>query len=187
MLSEETNVWKFWFALIFGTVFISAGLTYLKLHRGAQTIDFPAPAEKAKLPLVEFQPADQQDSRIKMETSANVVTLNVPESVVNRDEQVSFKVMNKGQADLELSLLTKSCTCADVFIDDQRISGTSHLTKIAPGKTAQIKITYKLKPDQLAASPNDKMRLRAVFAHNDERYVDNLHFEIVTAVKPAQN
>lgn len=180
---EETNVWKFWFALIFGTIIISGGLTYLKLHRGAQTIDFPAPAEKPKLPLVEFQPVSQQDSKNKMEISANVVTINVPESTLNQDTSVSFNVLNKGAADLELSMLAKSCTCADVFIDDQRISGTTHLTKIAPGKTALIKLTYKLKQEQVPAKAGEKVRLKTIFHCNDERYVDNLHFEIVTTVK----
>lgn len=178
-------MWKFWFALIFGTIIISAGLTYLKLHRGAQTLDFQAPAEKTKHPLVEFLPVSE--SKYKMETSANVVTITVPESTIDQVEEVSFKALNKGEADLELSLLTKSCTCADVLIDDQRISGTSHMTKIAPGKSAVIKITYKLKQEQVPAKAGEKVRLKAIFYHNDERYVDNLHFEIVTAVKPAKN
>lgn len=180
-------MWKFWFALIFGTIIISAGLTYLKLHRGAQTIDFPAPAEKAKLPLAEFQPVNQQVTTNRMEISANVVTIQVPESTINQDESVSFMVLNKGAADLELSFMMKSCTCSDVFIDDQRIIGTSNTTKIAPGKTAVIKIAYKLKQEQVPAKAGEKVRLRAIFAHNDERYVDNLHFEIVTTVKPVKN
>ncbi len=173
---------KFWLALILGTITISAGLTYLKLHRGAQNISYPPPATKQEFPQVDFQ--NIASNKTEMAVSANVVTFKVPESFVDEESSMSCNVKNSGKADLELSLLSKSCTCAEVYFDDQRVSLTDHLRKIAPGKTAVIKLVYKPKSAQLPKEPGDTSRIRATFAHNDERFSDNLHLEIITQIKP---
>lgn len=175
---------KFWVALILGTIGIAAGLTYLKLHRGAQTISYPAPASKQKSPQIEFQTAQPDTDAIKMEVSANVVIFHVKESKVGNEYQMSFNIKNAGQADLELSLINQSCTCSEVFVDNQRVSLTDHQKKVPPGKTATIKLVYVPKKDQIAKEPGETTRVRASFNHNDERFSDNLHFEIVTEVKP---
>lgn len=172
---------KFWLALILGTITISAGLTYLKLHRGAQNISYPPPAAKQELPQVDFQSIASNKS--EMAVSANVVTFKVPESFVDEESSVSCHVKNNGKADLELSLQSKSCNCSEVYIDDQRVSLTDHLRKVAPGKTSVIKLVYKPKTEQLPKEPGDTSRIRATFQHNDDRFSDNLHLEIVTQIK----
>ncbi len=174
---------KFWLALILGTITISAGLTYLKLHRGAQTISYPPPATKQEFPQVEFQQNQSDSAKAKMEVSANVVTFKVNESFVDEESSMSCNIKNAGKADLELSLFNKSCNCAEVYIDDQRLSLTDHLRKIAPGKTAIIKLVYKPKTEQLPKETGEKSRIRATFTHNDDRFSDNLHFEVVTEIK----
>lgn len=175
---------KFWLTLILGTITISAGLTYLKLHRGAQTIVYPPPAPKAKLPLIEFLPSKPNTDETSMEVSANLVMINVKESVADVEKEVGFKIKNKGEGTLELSYKSESCSCATVYVDNQRVSGTSHMTKVAPGQTVDVKMTYKAKYENTGRG-SDKKRIRVTFEHNDERYSDNLQFEIVTVVKPA--
>ncbi|HMO35122.1 MAG TPA: DUF1573 domain-containing protein [Gemmatales bacterium] len=170
---------KFWLTLILGTIMISSGLTYLKLHRGAQTISYPPPAPKQEVALVEFQSIPE--NKTKMEVSANVVTFKVPESFVDEENTMTFLIKNNGKADLEMSLLSKSCNCSEIYFDDQRVSLTDHMRKVAPGKTATIKLNYRPKSEQLKDSGTS--RIRATFTHNDERFSDNLHFEVVTTVK----
>ncbi len=176
-------MYKFWLALILGSIGISGGLTYLKLHRGAQTIVYPPPAPKAKSPQVEFINTLSPSDAKQMEISANVVTFNIKESYHGVEDEVNFKVKNVGEGVLELSLLQETCSCLGIYIDGQRVSGTSHMTKIAPGKTVPVRITIKPKYD-INKTNTDKTRVRATFNHNDERFSDNLHFEIVTLVKP---
>ena len=173
---------KFWLALILGTIGIATGLTYLKLHRGAQTISYPPPAAKTKTPIIEFLTSETESADRKMEVSANVVTFNIKESAADKENQVSFNLKNAGEGILELSLIHSSCTCAEIYIDKQRITNTEHLAKIAPGQTALVKLVYKPKYDPKKEG-GDKTRITVTFRHNDDRYSDNLHFEIVTAVK----
>jgi hypothetical protein len=174
-------VLKFWLALILGTITISAGLTYIKLYRGAQTKSYPPPATKQEHPLVEF--ANVAENKAKMEVSANVVTFKAGDSYVDDEYSVSCQVKNNGLADLELSLRNVSCTCAGVYVDSQRISLTDHERKVAPGKFATIKMVYKPKTEQLPNEPDAVSRIRATFKHNDDRFSDNIHFEIVTHIK----
>lgn len=178
---------KFWAALILGTIVIATGLTYLKLHRGAQTLNLPPVAQQTLHPQVEFLADKTPRNNARMEASANIVTFYLNESIVDQEQTIPFQVRNSGKADLELSLLTKSCSCAEVYVDDRRVTLNDHMSKIAPGKTATVKLVYKPKKENLPREPGDKARIRATFTHNDERYNDNLHFEIVTQVKPAKN
>lgn len=173
---------KFWLALILGTIGISAGLTYLKLHRGAQMIEYPPPAPKAKKPSIEFLPVRPDTEKSRMEISANLVLFHVKDAVADVENEVAFKIKNNGEGTLELSYKDKTCTCADIYIDNQRISGTSHNTKLESGQSALVKLVFKPKYD--AQKANEKTRIRATFVHNDERYSDYLQFEIVTTVKP---
>ena len=178
-------MYKFWLALILGTITISAGLTYLKLHRGAQTISYPPSAAKAKAPQVEFINTYTPSDEKQMEVSANVVTLILKESYHEVSEEVSFKVKNAGEGELKLSLMHESCNCLGISIDGQRVSGTNHESKIGPGKTVEVRINFKPKFDPNRSSA-DKTRIRATFSHNDDRFSDNLHFEILTLVKPSK-
>lgn len=173
---------KFWLALILGTITISAGLTYLKLHRGAQTISYPPPAPKSKPPAIEFLPMKADTEDVKMEISANVVTFKVKESKADKPTEVSFKISNSGEGQLELSLQPSSNPSPDIYVDDQRVTPTDHQTKVLPGKTAVVRLIYIPKYDALKGT-NDKTRITATFGHNDVRYSDNLHFEIETVVK----
>lgn len=176
---------RFWLALILGTIVISAGLTYLKLHRGAQTIPYPPLAPKTKQPAVEFIPAKANTPENNMEVSANLVLFHVSESIADADNEIEFKVRNNGEGPLELSYKGESCTCAHVYVDGQRVSGTNHMSKINGGQTATFRIIYKPKITGTRGEP-EKKRIRVTFDHNDQRYSDNLQFEIVTTVKPGK-
>ena len=172
---------KFWLALILGTITISAGLTYLKLHRGAQTISYPPPAPKTKPPAIEFVSMKANTDEVKMEISANVVTFKVKESRADRPNKVSFNISNTGEGQLDLSLLA-AATGADIYIDQQKLTLTNHKIKVLPGKTAVVEIMYqpKFDPEKPAGT---KTKIDTTFEHNDQRYSDYLHFEIETEVK----
>lgn len=176
---------KFWLALILGTIGIAAGLTYLKLHRGAQTISYPPVAAKTKSPAIEFSTIKPNSDDNKMEISANVVMFNVKESLADAENEVSCQLKNSGEGTLELSLKHASCTCIEIYFDKQRVTMTEHQVKIAPGQTAVVRLLYKpkLEPGTLA---DGRSRITATFEHNDERYNDNIHFEIVTRIKPGK-
>jgi hypothetical protein len=92
-------------------------------------------------------------------------------------------VRNTGKAELELSLLNKSCSCAEIYVDDRKITLTDHSSKIAPGKTSTVKLVYRPKQGQLPENVGDKARIRATFNHNDDRFDGNIHFEIITEIK----
>jgi hypothetical protein len=181
-LSGSRLVIKFWLALILGTVTIAAGLTYLKLHRGAQTISYPPPAPKTKPPLIEYQNTQPDTDEKRVEISANVVTFHVKESKADKENEVMMRLKNTGEGPLELSLKHSSCTCAKIYLDSQLVTMTDHLVKIPAGQSALLKLIYKPKFDPNRVN-GDKLRITATFAHNDERYNDDLHFEIVTDVK----
>jgi len=175
---------KFWLALILGTITISAGLTYLKLYRGAQTISYPPPAPKTKPPTIEFLPTKSNTDEVQMDISANVVTFNVKESKADRANEVSFKISNTGEGQLNLSLLPSSNTSGDVdiYVDQQKVTPTDHQAKVLPGKTAVVKMFYTPK-SSAEKGTSDKTRFTATFGHNDVRYSDNFRFEIETMVK----
>lgn len=173
---------KFWLALILGTIGVAAGITYLKLHRGAQTISYPPVAARNKQARVEFIQAQPDTDDLKVEVSANVVTFHAKQSKAGKEYQMSIKLKNVGEADLDLNLLSQSCTCSEVYVDDKRVTLTDHQKKVPPGQTATIRMNYIPNKDQIANEEGKKTRVRATFTHNDERFSDNLHFEIVTLV-----
>ena len=174
---------KFWAALILGTIGIATGLTYLKLYRGAQTQELPPVAKQTLQAHAEFIADNTPGNMTRMEVSGSIVTFQVKESIIDQEYTVPFKVRNTGQADLDLSLLNKSCSCADIYIEDKRITLTDHSSKVAPGKTATVKLVYRPKKEQLPQQSGDKARIRATFNHNDDRFDGNIHFEIVTEIK----
>ena len=173
---------KFWLALILGTISIAAGLTYLKLHRGAQTISYPPPAPKTKPALIDFVSTSPNNDDVSMEISANVVTFKVRESKADKENAVSFKIHNAGEGQLDLSLRHISHDFARIYFDQQQVTLTDHSVKIAPGKTSEVKLLYKPKLEN-DKKGGEKLRIATVFDHNDERYSDNLFFEIETTVK----
>ncbi len=173
---------KFWLALILGTISIAAGLTYLKLHRGAQTIAYPPPAPKTKPAIIDFIATNPNNDDVSMEISANVVTFKVRESKADKENEVSFKIHNTGEGTLDLNLMHISHDFAKVYIDLQRLTPTDHQVKIAPGKTSVVRLLYnpKLENDKKGG---EKLHIITTFGHNDDRYSDNLHFDIETTVK----
>lgn len=173
---------KFWLALILGTITISAGLTYLKLHRGAQSIPYPPPAPKTKPPAIEFLHSKADTDEVKMEISANVVTFKVKESKSDRANEVGFIVNNTGEGELVLDLRGASSTNADIYFDQQKVTLTDHTVKVPPGKSANVRIIYTPTYDPEKGT-GGKTKITTSFEHNDVRYSDNLHFEIETEVK----
>lgn len=176
------HVIKFWLALILGTISISAGLTYLKLHRGAQTIAYPPPAPKTKPAIIDIIATSPNNDDVSMEVSANFVTFKVRESKADKDNEVSFKIQNTGEGTFELSLRNSSSTFVQIYIDQQHVTLTDHLVKIPPGQTSVVRLLYrpKLEADKKGG---EKLRIDTTFEGNDERYSDNLHFVIETTVK----
>lgn len=172
-------MFKFWLALILGTIAISAGLTYLKLHRGAQTISYPAPAPKTKPPALEFHPLKADTEEVQMEISANVVTFKVKDFKIDKPNEVAFKINNQGEGQLELSLQSLTSPIADtsIFVDQQKVTLTDHKVKVPPGKTVVVQMIYQPKYE-IEKAVGKTPKITATFEHNDVRYSDFLHFEI---------
>jgi hypothetical protein len=76
---------KFWAALILGTIGISAGLTYLKLYRGAQTQAPPPPAVQTQQAHAEFIADTTPGNMTRMETSGSNITFHVKESIIDQE------------------------------------------------------------------------------------------------------
>ena len=173
---------KFWLALILGTIAIAAGLTYLKLHRGAQTIAYPPPAPKTKPGFIEFITTNPNNDDVRMDISANVVTFQVKESKADKENEVSFKIHNTGEGTLDMDLFRSSSDSARIFFDQKLVTLTDHNVKIPPGQTAAVRWLYKPKLEA-DKKGGEKTKITSVFQHNDARYSDNLYFEIETTVK----
>jgi hypothetical protein len=173
---------KFWLALILGTISISAGLTYLKLHKGAQTISYPPPAPKTQPAIIDFIATSPNNDDVRMDISANMVTFQVKETKADKESEVSFKIHNSGEGTLNMDLERSSSDSARIFFDDKQLTLTDHNVKIAPGKTAVVKWLYKAKVET-GKKGGEKTKITSVFQHNDARYSDKLYFEIETTVK----
>jgi hypothetical protein len=173
---------KFWLPLILGTIGVSAFLTYLNLYKGAQTLSFPPVATKSavfgRLDIgagvsLKGKPAPH------VEQLANVVEVDGGVSYVGERSDAAITIRNTGQGPLELSLLEKSCTCANIFVDDKEVTPTDHVVTLAPGKSAILRMSWK--PE--VRNSGEHSRIRARFEHNDPRYNDNFIFEIVSNIK----
>ncbi len=176
---------KFWAALILGTIGISAFVTYLNLFKEAQTLEVAPLPPKTEPPLIEFGDLlpRKDNVEVKQEISANVLLVQMGTTYLNEEQEVGIKLNNVGKGPLELTLLTKSCGCSRVLFNDKEVTNTDHTVKIEPGGGGILRLTWKPEKRDVMVGPQESFRIRATFVHNDERYSDNLHFEVSTVVK----
>jgi hypothetical protein len=168
--------------LIFGTIAISAFLTYLNLYKGAQTLPLtppPAPTVAGKLEFREAVPINGKTAGVNL--VANVVELDAGVSYVGESSSVGIILKNIGEGPLELSMEDfGGCDCANYYIDDKEITKTNPRVTIQPGKSAVLRVTFKPQIKHVT----ERFRNRASFTHNDPRFNDRIHIELLTNVKP---
>src|SRR4051794_38812354 len=102
---------RFWFTLILSTVGISAGMTWLVMHQGAQFQPPARAASSAKAP-----PRITFESQTGLTIDANVLEAKTGPSAVGQGYGAVFTFKNEGQGPLDLFLLRKSNGC-EVLLD----------------------------------------------------------------------
>jgi len=174
---------KFWIPLIFGTIAVSAFLTYLNLYKGAQTLAVSTPPPAATPGKLEFGPAVSINGKrpAGVNLVANVVELDAGVSYVGESTSVGIALKNIGEGPLELAMEDfGGCDCATYYIDNKEITKTNPKVTIQPGKSVEFRITFKPQIKHVT----EQFRNRSSFTHNDPRFNDRIHVELVTTVKP---
>jgi hypothetical protein len=175
---------KFWIPLIFGTIAVSAFLTYLNLYKGAQTLTVPPPPPPSAPAKLEFgsEPVKIGDTpAAKLNIQANVVELDAGICYVGESPTVGVEFKNTGEGPLELALEDfGNCDCASFYLDKKELTKTDPRFTIPPGKSATFKLTFKPQIRHVA----EIFRTRASMSHNDQRFNDRIHIELVANVKP---
>jgi hypothetical protein len=174
--SSDGITMKFWLTLILGTIAISAGLTFLNLYKGAQTISYPPPAKPEKSAQIEFIEVPQPIKEAKTVISANAVSIDIPDTRVGVRNECHIRFKSTGEAPLHLTF-ESTASGLEIYIEDRRITGTDPHFELPPGREANLKLVWTPTRDQV--SNDDKPRTRGVvrFAHNDQRFTDELIFE----------
>src|SRR5262245_49899389 len=114
---------KFWIPLIFGTIAVSAFLTYLNLYKGAQTLPVSSPPPAATPGKLEFEPVNGNAAGVNL--VANVVELDAGVSYVGESKSVGIRLKNIGEGPLELVMEDfGGCDCATYYIDKKEITKT---------------------------------------------------------------
>lgn len=174
---------KFWIPLIFGTIAVSAFLTYLNLYKGAQTLTLPpppAPAVPGKLDFGNPVPINGKPAA-DVQIDANVVVLKAGVSYVGETTSVGIELKNTGEGPLELAMEEfGGCDCANYYMDDKEITKTNPRVTIQPGRSAVLRISFKPQIKHVT----EQFRNRASFSHNDPRFNDRIHIELQSSVKP---
>jgi hypothetical protein len=175
---------KFWLALILGTIGISAGLTFLNLYKGAQTLSYPPPAPPVKPSRIKFVEVRQAKPEMQTLIRANAITFQVGDTEQGDRHEAQIRFSNAGQADLILTFKDSSSNKEgqgplDVVINDTRITGTNPRFTLPPGGSALLKLTWAPgRGDVMPPDARTKARAFVRFEHNDDRYIDDLIFEI---------
>jgi hypothetical protein len=167
---------KLWVTLIVSTILITAIMTYLVLHRGAQTLAEPGSVEESSLPSrVEFPGGTIE---------GNVLDIDGGASRPGRESSVVVPLKCTGSAPLKLELLRVSCTCANaLFLNDRKLEEGRDPVTLQPGESATLKINWTPKDEQ---GGNPAYRFSASFLLNDPRYSHTFRIQITTRILPKE-
>jgi hypothetical protein len=174
---------KFWLPLILGTIAVSAFLTYLNLYKGAQTLAVPAAPPAAVPGKLEFggEAVSINGKQAAVNLVANVVELDAGIAYVGDTTNVGITLKNSGEGALELAMDDfGGCDCATYYFNDKEITKTDPRVTIPPGKSGVLRVAFKPQIKHVT----EQFRNRASFNHNDPRFNDKIHIEIISRVKP---
>lgn len=172
---------KFWLSLILGTIVISAGLTYLNLYKGAQTVQYPPLPKKPDPAVIEFVDVKQPVEGATTTVLANAVTVELPEVPVGKRVEGLVRFKNVGKAALTLTLQDATSNI-EVYFNDKRITGTEPRAELPPGQEGAVRLVWAPSREQVTQPEQPKTRALVRFDHNDDRFTDALIFELKAVV-----
>ena len=162
---------KLWFTLAFGTVAISASMTYLVMHQGGQTLAIapagPAPAAPSQ--------AGFDTGRLE----GNVLVLSAGGTIVGQEASLTLPIKCIGSAPLQIELLRITCSCVHPLTLNGKELESKKPVDIAPGETGLLKIRWTPKEDQAKMTI---YRFSLIFLTNDPQYSPNFRVEVETQV-----
>lgn len=172
---------KFWLSLVLGTVVVSAGLTYLNLYKGAQTVDYPPLPKKPDPAMIEFVDVPQPVPGSNLVVQANAVTVELPETKVGTRVEGLIRFKSVGKAPLALTYQNATPNL-EVYFNNRRVTGTDARVELPPGKDGVVKLVWVPTREQITQPEQPKTRAVVRFEHNDDRFTDDLIFELKTFV-----
>jgi hypothetical protein len=150
---------RFWMTLILGTVVVSASLTWLYLRMEAA----PRPAiqlqsESGALPRLEFP-------NHEVVGDPKTVALQHDKSELDKEYRMTISVANRGEGQLHLRLVRKTCGCVQqVLLDDAPMPEGFPFT-LDPGSQKQLAVVWKY--SRGLAEPDRDRRFAVEFVTND--------------------
>lgn len=163
---------KFWSTLCLGTIVISAGMTYLIMHQGAQTLPDDSPAAK------ELPPSEARFKEGQLE--GNVLAFNGGESHVGEESVIVVPVECAGDQKLKIELIRISCPCVNgLFFNGKRLE-LNEAFVLEPKQKGELRLSWTPNEDQ---EGNPAYRFSAVFVLNDPQFTPFFRLEVVTHVK----
>ena len=164
---------KFWLTLVVGTISITAGMTYLILHQGGQTLP-DAYSDKGEAPPSEVT--------FRLGTlESNVLVVNAGETAVGKESVLVVPFQCVGENPLTVELVRIGCPCVNSMQFDGKRIDIKEVVTILPSKTGNLRISWTPKPEQAG---NPAYRFAAIFLVNDPDFADHiLRLELTTSVK----
>jgi len=172
---------KFWLSLILGTISISAGLTYLNLYKGAQTVQYPALPKKPDPAVIEFVNVKQPVEGANTIVLANAVTIELPQVPVGKHVEGLVRLKSVGKVPLTLTLQDATPNL-EVYFNDKRVTGTDPRVELPAGQEGTVRLVWSPTREQITQPEQPKTRALVRFDHNDDRFTDALIFELKAAV-----
>lgn len=168
---------KLWLTLVFGTIAISASMTYLVMHQGAQTLPDASQQD------AEFSTPSKADFGKAGTIDGNVLVVDAGTSNVGKRTTVTIPIKCTAEHPLKLELLRTTCSCAHTpSFDGQDVLEKKPVT-LKPGETAEFKIPFTPKEEQ-AKTP--KYRFSMIFNTNDPQYSPTFRIQVETQVLPSE-
>lgn len=177
---------RFWLTLVLSTIGISAGLTWLSLHQGAQiTPGNVKLTDTGELPgEFTFDPKSLDKIAQNVTVQDNVISIATRESAVHQENTLEIKFQNKGKGPLRFSLITASCGCSHAFLNGQELQKGEPGPDVAPNGEGTLKLVWKAQEKHFSEQEGDKgYRFAFEFYFNDTRFSDNLKIEVYSRIK----
>ena len=163
---------KLWLTLIFGTIGISASMTYLVMHQGAQTL----PDTGSQDP--EYStPSKAEFGKGKID--GNVLVVDAGPSHVGKRSTVTIPIKCTSPNAFKIELLSITCSCVHpLSFGTQEVLEKKPMT-LKPGESIELRIPFTPKDEQ-AKTP--KYRFFAKFLTNDPQYSPTFRIQVETEV-----
>lgn len=175
---------RFWLTLVFSTVLISFGMTWLVMHQGQQILPAAAAStESAKEEPPYFTVELGQGQQIE----SNVIEAACPPSELGKKYEAQVKFKNTGKGPLQLKWFKESCGCLELKVDGVVLKSGSPAVVKKPGESGVIAMAWRPEQRHLAAQDDKPLsRFSVELTSNDPRFYAPLRLEVATKIiKPA--